>query len=73
MPEKEQSMHYIIFINLALPSLPPKLNFIRNELLSKGKEMRDSGSVHLTRIKQKGSKLLLECKKSPSSQWIKID
>ena len=53
--------------------LPPKLNFLRNELLSKGKEMRDSGSVHLTRIKQKGSKLSLECKKSPSSQWIKID
>ena len=53
--------------------LPPKLNFLRNELLSKGKDMRDSGSVHLTRIKQKGSKLWLECKKSPSSQWVKID
>ena len=53
--------------------LPPKLNFLWNELLSKGKDMRDSGSVHYTCIKQKGSKLSLECKKSPSSQWVKID
>ena len=44
--------------------LPPKLNFLWNELLSKGKEMRDSGLVHLARIKQKGSKLSLECKVS---------
>lgn len=51
--------------------LPPKLNSIRNELLSKGKEMRENGSAQLTRVKQKGAKLWLEYKSDSESQWAK--
>lgn len=51
--------------------LPPKLNSIRNELLTKGKEMRENGSAQLTRVKQKGAKLWLEYKSDSDSQWAK--
>lgn len=51
--------------------LPPKLNSIRNELLTKGKEMRENGSAQLTRVKQKGAKLWLEYKSDSESQWAK--
>ena len=51
--------------------LPPKLNSIRNELLTKGKEMRENGSAQLTRVKQKGTKLWLEYKSDSDSQWAK--
>ena len=51
--------------------LPPKLNSIRNDLLSKGKEMRENGSAQLTRVKQKGAKLWLEYKSDSHSQWAK--
>lgn len=51
--------------------LPPKLNSIRNELLSKGKEMRENGSAQLRQVTQKGAKLWLEYKSDSESQWAK--
>jgi len=52
--------------------LPPKLNAIRNELLAKAKDLRESDSAKFTRVKQKGSKLWLESKSTASSPWERV-
>ncbi|KAK2717748.1 hypothetical protein QYM36_006516, partial [Artemia franciscana] len=52
--------------------LPAKLNDMRNKLLANGKELRDSGSVQLIRLKQKGATLWVEYKSDSESQWEKV-
>lgn len=53
--------------------LPPALNTLRTGFLTKAKEMKESGMIIASRVKNKGTHVWLEIKKNGSVIWERAD